>query len=248
MTTLREIYPGLWLTELVLDSFAVRGAVIVGDSRVVVWDTLSHPRDMNLIAKIAGGKPIYVVYSHADWDHCWGTAGLNPAVIIGHPECASRFATGEVQRKLDSMRANEPGKWDGVQLIPPTLTAEAMSIDAGGITITLHSLPGHTRDCLVAFIPKWGVLLAGDTVETPLPVLKESGEMLVRWMVQLEVWANDEQVRTVIPAHGDSGDKSLIRHTLGYLRDLREGKIPLVPQGMDDFYTFTHANNIKLMQ
>jgi hypothetical protein len=39
---LREFRPTLWLTELVLDDFDVRGAVIVGQERVLVWDTLSH--------------------------------------------------------------------------------------------------------------------------------------------------------------------------------------------------------------
>ena len=30
MTTLREFRPGLWLTEVTLDEFAVRGAVVRG--------------------------------------------------------------------------------------------------------------------------------------------------------------------------------------------------------------------------
>jgi glyoxylase-like metal-dependent hydrolase (beta-lactamase superfamily II) len=247
MTTIQEIRPGAWLTELVLDSFAVRGAVLVGESRVVVWDTLSHPRDMDSIAEIAGNKAIYVVYSHADWDHCWGTAGLNTEVIIGHPECAARFATGEVQRQLAKMKADEPGKWEAVELIPPTLTAEALTIELGGVTMNLHSLPGHTRDCMVAFIPEWGILLAGDTVETPLPVLKEGGAVLNRWITHLEEWATHPQLQTVIPSHGEIGDRGVIEHTLRYLRDLRDGKPPRVPEAMDEFYTATHADNLKLV-
>ncbi|MBA3874498.1 MAG: hypothetical protein H0X30_35660, partial [Anaerolineae bacterium] len=43
---LSELRPNLWLTELNLDDFDVRGAVIIGENRVMVWDTLSHPRDM----------------------------------------------------------------------------------------------------------------------------------------------------------------------------------------------------------
>lgn len=247
MTTLQEFRPGLWLTELVLDSFAVRGAVIVGEKRVVVWDTLSHPRDMAEIGAIAGDKPIYVVYSHADWDHCWGTAGVTSEIIIAHPECATRFTTGEVQQKLDKMRMGEPGKWEEVQLIPPTLTAEEMAIDLGGITMTLHSLPGHTLDCLVAFISEWGIFLAGDTVETPLPVLKEGGDVLKLWIERLEAWATHPQLQTVIPSHGEIGGRVVIEHTLRYLQDLRDGKTPNVPEQMDEFYTATHAANLKLM-
>lgn len=246
MTTLREFRPGLWLTELVLDSFAVRGAVIVGQTRVVVWDTLSHPRNMQPVVELAGDKPIYVVYSHADWDHCWGTAGVKSEVVIGHPECATRFATGEVQRRLDNMRANEPGTWDEVELIPPTLTAAQLTIDLGGVTLTLHSLPGHTRDCLVGFIPEWGILLAGDTVETPLPVLKEGGEVLTHWITQLEAWMTHPQLQGVIPSHGRIGDKTVIQATLDYLRAIRDGNTPQIMEPLDNFYSATHAANLQL--
>jgi glyoxylase-like metal-dependent hydrolase (beta-lactamase superfamily II) len=248
MTTLHEFRPGLWLTELVLDSFAVRGAVIVGEQRVVVWDTLSHPRDMAAITALAEGKPIYTVYSHADWDHCWGTAGLTSEVIMAHPDCAARFATGEVARKLASMRKNDPQQWEGVVLMPPTITATTAIIEAGGVSVQLHSLAGHTRDCLVAFIPEWGILLAGDTVETPLPVLKEGGQVLDDWITQLEGWAAHDALHTVIPAHGEIGDKGVIEHTLRYLRDLAAGNQPTVPESMDEFYTATHAANLKLVE
>ena len=54
MTVLTEFRPGLWLTELALEDFAVRGALIIGEEVAVVWDTLSQPRDMQpLRAKLA---------------------------------------------------------------------------------------------------------------------------------------------------------------------------------------------------
>jgi len=39
---LKEFRPGLWLTEASLDDFEVRGAVIIGAERAVIWDSLSH--------------------------------------------------------------------------------------------------------------------------------------------------------------------------------------------------------------
>lgn len=245
MTTLREFRPGLWLTELALGMFDVRGAVIVGDDRVLVWDTLSHPRDMAGITKLAVKKPIVVVYSHADWDHCWGTAGLKPAAIVAHEACAERFASGSVQRKLDQFKRKEPGQYDEVVLIPPNIIIKDAAIDLGGVSVTLHPLPGHTKDCLVAHIPEWGVLLAGDTVETPLPVMSKTKKLLPGWIDALSGWAANDAVQTVIPAHGLIGGRAVIKHTLRYLKALRDGKSPDVPETMDDFYTKTHARNLK---
>lgn len=246
---LSELRPGLWLTELILDDFDVRGAIIVGDKRVMVWDTLSHPRDMRPVMALAADKPIDVVYSHADWDHCWGTAGLKTDIIIGHEGCAARFRNGEVEKRLNEKKAENIGQWDAVKLIPPTLSfTRTLTVDLGGVLVELHHLPGHTEDCLVAWIPQWGVLLAGDTIETPLPYFNtESAALLPQWISALEGWGSTARMNVVVPAHGEVGDRSLIERTLSYLRDLQAGKVPTVPTGMTAFYSETHAKNQALM-
>jgi len=247
---LSELRPNLWLTELNLDDFDVRGAVIVGEKRVMVWDTLSHPRDMQPVMKLAGDKPIDVVYSHADWDHCWGTAGLKAETIIAHETCAGRFRSGDVVKRLEEKKAEEPGLWDAVKLVPPTLTfTKTLSVDLGGVLVELHHLAGHTEDCLVAWIPQWGVLLAGDTVETPLPYLNtESVALLPQWINALEGWGSATRMNVVVPAHGEVGDQSLIERTTNYLRDLQAGKTPTIPAELTPFYSETHAKNQTLVQ
>jgi len=119
------LQPDIWLTQVTLDDFDVRGALILGGTRVVVWDTLSHPRDMRLFEPLIGDRDIVIVYSHADWDHIWGTAGLphDRARIIGHAGCGDRFAS-DVPAVLGRKRAAEPGRWDDVVLVPPTETFE----------------------------------------------------------------------------------------------------------------------------
>ena len=245
-----QLRPNLWLTELNLDDFDVRGAVIVGENRVMVWDTLSHPRDMHPVRLLAGDKPIDVVYSHADWDHCWGTAGLYADAIIGHEACAKRFQNGEVAARLAEKKVEEPEQWDAVRLVAPTLTfTQLLTVDLGGVVVELHHLPGHTEDCLVAWIPQWGVLLAGDTIETPLPYFNvESAKLLPQWISALEGWGSTARMNVVVPAHGEVGDRSLIKHTVSYLQDVQAGKTPVVPDEMTTFYSETHAKNQALVQ
>jgi glyoxylase-like metal-dependent hydrolase (beta-lactamase superfamily II) len=198
---------------------------------------------------LAGDKPIDVVYSHADWDHCWGTAALHPDSIIAHDACAARFQSGEVAKSLGEKKAQEPNLWDAVELIPPTLTFNpSLTLDCGGVQVELHHLPGHTEDCLVAWIPQWGVLLAGDTIETPLPYLNpESVALLPAWISALEKWNATPRMNVVIPAHGEVGDRSLIERNLTYLRALQAGQPPAVPAEMTAFYTETHASNMAFM-
>jgi glyoxylase-like metal-dependent hydrolase (beta-lactamase superfamily II) len=246
MVMLKEFRPNLWLTELDLKEFDVRGAVIVGDQRVVVWDTLSHPRDMLPVRPLIGNKELIVVYSHADWDHVWGTAGLeyDNQRIIGHTECLVRFSI-DVPVTLHEKQLAEPGRWDEVVLLAPTVTfQDQVALDLGGVTLTLHHLPGHTEDCIVGFIPEWGVLLAGDTVETPLPVVPPASP-LDQWIAALEKWAQDARVQTVIPAHGVIGGRELIERNIEYLQAIRDNRPINMPGELDDFYRETHAANME---
>lgn len=249
MTELREFRPGLWLTELQLEEFAVRGAVLLGNQRAAVWDTLSHPRDMQPVAQLLARRDFVLIYSHADWDHVWGTAGLlfSDKMIWAHAHCLARFLN-EVPVELHEKQTAEPGKWDEVVLAPPTHVFEAAQpFDLGGVTLTLHHLPGHTRDSIVGFVPEWGVLLAGDSVETPFPLLNAASPLDL-WSAALQRWAADERVQHVIPAHGEIGGRELLRQNLAYLRGLREGAAVVPPAGLDPFYQAAHRENLRLAQ
>jgi len=246
MTHLHEFRPNLWLTELQLDDFAVRGAVIMGRDRVLIWDTLSHPRDMQPILPLLAGRNVIIVYSHADWDHIWGTAGLplTNATIVGHYQCLRRFSA-DVPVMLRDKQQTQPTEWAEVKLIPPTMTFETeLSLDLGDITVILRYLPGHTEDCIVAFIPEWGILLAGDTLETPLPLL-ESPDNLAAWVAALQRWQANPQLQLVIPSHGEIAGPELLQHNLTYLQALLEGHEPAISSELDDFYREAHQANLK---
>jgi glyoxylase-like metal-dependent hydrolase (beta-lactamase superfamily II) len=248
MTELTQWRPGLWLVDLTSDLIDVRGALIIGEHSVLVWDTLSHPRDMAALSDLIADKQVIIVYSHADWDHVWGTSGLigeqTCGPIIAHDLCRARFDDAEdVNATLNEFRSSQPGAWDEVTLIPPTITfGSTLTIDLGGVTVELHHLPGHTPDCLVALIPAWGVLLAGDTVETPFPIVND-GAALPRWIDLLARWANDERVTTVIPCHGEIGDRSLIERNIAYLASLTSAT-PAEGETDSTFYSKTHLANI----
>jgi len=248
MTHLVSLGQGIWLTETALErpAIEVRGAVLVGMRRSAVWDTLCRPADMQPVIPLVAGHPLAIVYSHSDWDHCWGTAGLPPGDIIAHAAARGRFA-GDTRETLARMRAENPSTWEGVTLQPPGITFTGMlSLDLGGLTLELHSLPGHTPDSLVAFIPETGLLLGGDVLEDPFPFLT-SPDFLTGWINGLERWAADPRVKAIAPAHGRFSDTSLIRLNLAYLRALERGEDSMPPTA-DPAYRAVHIENVRIAQ
>jgi glyoxylase-like metal-dependent hydrolase (beta-lactamase superfamily II) len=246
VATIERVDEHVWVTRVSLDDYDVRGALVLGQRRAVIWDTLSRPRDMRPFVPLIGGRELTVVYSHADWDHIWGTAGLEHAgvPILAHQACADRFGT-DVPAALSEMRRSQPGRWDDVVLVPPTETfVDRCSLDLGGITLMLSHLPGHTADCIVGLIPERGVLLAGDTVETPFPVVPADSP-LDAWIDRLGEWSADERVALVVPAHGRIGSRTLLQHNIDYLQALRDGRPRPPNETLTAFYRDTHQANMR---
>jgi glyoxylase-like metal-dependent hydrolase (beta-lactamase superfamily II) len=246
MSTPQLLESGIWFTDVALAEYSVRGVLLVDAERALVWDTLSHPRDMAGSAPVIGNRDLAIAYSHADWDHVWGTAGLphQKAVILGHRSCLARFAT-DVPETLRERQAAEPLVWDDVQLVAPNrVFAGETSLDLGALTLTFHHLPGHTPDSIVAHVPERGVLLAGDAAETPFPVVPE-GCALPEWIAGLERWARDPDVRTVVPAHGAIAGREILEQNIRYLEGLRDGR-PVDASGpLTPFYRKTHLSNLR---
>jgi glyoxylase-like metal-dependent hydrolase (beta-lactamase superfamily II) len=246
MSTTRAFDSGIWFTDVALGEYDVRGALLVGEDRALVWDTLSRPHDMRGYASLVGDRELIIAYSHADWDHVWGTAGLpyQRAVVLGHRSCRARFG-GDVPATLREKQAAEPHAWDDVQLVAPTEVFDGeTSVGLGAMTVTIHHLPGHTPDSAVAFVPERGLLLAGDAAETPFPVVPEASP-LASWIAGLERWEEDPRVRTVVPAHGAVGGREILRRNIAYLRGLRDGTPEAVNEPLSVFYRRTHESNLR---
>ncbi len=246
MTILHRYGDRILFTEIEHPDYLVRGAVLRGTTATLIWDTLTHPDDMGAVLPLLGGRQPTVVYSHADWDHVWGTAALVPAPqdIIGHRLCRRRFAA-EVPATLRQKSLAEPGRWKAVRLVPPSrVFDDALTLDLGGMTLELHALPGHTADSIVGLVIEEGLLLMGDTVETPLPCVPP-GCPLESWISGLAGWLADSRVTTVVPAHGPWGDKEIIRRTLAYLEDLQAGRTMPESAALSPFYRLTHLENLR---
>jgi glyoxylase-like metal-dependent hydrolase (beta-lactamase superfamily II) len=256
--SVRTLRAGLHLLETEVEDFDVRAAVLVGAERAVVWDTLAHPsqmegvRDLVVATAAEAGRsaaaplPLTVVYSHADWDHAWGTCALGDVEdVVAHAWAGRRFRT-DVPEELRRRQEKEPGAWDAVRLVPPTVLFEGThALALGCATLELHSLPGHTPDCVVGFVPEWGVLLAGDAVETPLPVVNDA-RALAEWARSLERWLEDARVGSLVPAHGPVGGRGLLEQNARYLRGLAAGTEPGDLSALAPFYRETHLRNREL--
>ena len=243
--TLRELTPAIWLAERPLDAeMSVCAAVVLGEAVSAVVDTLIRPEDMDAVRELLGrhGRPTLVVNTHADWDHTWGNGAFPNTPIIAHRLCRAAMLT-EGAETLAEKRAAEPDRFRAVTIVPPTITfAEFMDIDLGGLTLSIHHLPGHTPDEAVVHLPEAAVLLAGDAAEWPIPTTMLGP--LGPWASALRAWATRDDIRVVVPSHGPVGDAQLLRDNAAYLETLlADPDVRWEPPAAMEFYADAHRSN-----
>lgn len=227
------------------DGVDVRALLLFGSDYTLLIDTLSRPADLDEAREgvLSRGKPLIIANSHADWDHWWGNAAFPDAPVIAHHLTRERQHR-EGKRTLTRMQRDNPEAFGGVVLRPATIGFEGrLDIDLGDLTVELHALPGHTRDCIVAFMPQRRLLFAGDVAEVPIPLLNEGP--VGNWPDNLDHWA--ERTRTVVPAHGEIGGPELLQRNAAYLRSLTEDPQRAIPEleAAPSFYRRAHRRNLK---
>ncbi|GAC1398699.1 MAG: MBL fold metallo-hydrolase [Chloroflexota bacterium] len=227
------------------DGVDVRALLVCGETYTVLVDTLLSPPHLGGAASAIAsrGKPLLVVNSHADWDHWWGNAAFPDAPVIAHRLTQERQRT-EGKRSLIDMQRKDSQTFSGITLKPATIAFEgALSLDIGGLHIELSLLPGHTRDCIVAYIPERRLLFAGDVAEDPIPLLNAGG--VGSWADMLEEWAT--RADTVVPAHGAIAGPELLRRNATYLHGLTDDPSRKVTEleGALPFYRRAHTRNLK---
>jgi len=245
-STLDKLTSKIWVTDVKLGDYDVRSVLICDEKKAVIWDTLSHPHDMECLLPKIEDRELIIIYSHADWDHIWGTGGLpyHQADIIGHNLCLKRFSS-DVPLELKEKSVGEPIRWGAVKLVAPTRTfIKNITVNLDTFTLSLHHLPGHTPDSIVAFLPEQGILLMGDAVETPLPFISAESPLDL-WIEELQRWEGDLRVQTVIPSHGAIGGREILQQNIEYLQHLKDGRDVTLPEMLTDFYYETHGNNIR---
>lgn len=162
--------------------------VIQTQRYVVIVDPLFNGETaralLELVRPSLAGRPLLVILSHADWDHAWGSFLFTgpdaefPSLVIGSAKTAERMRSSEDQAYLEKLRSEQPGRFDDVRLVPPSLAFnDELRIDCGDLTLELFPTPGHQPDHIAVFIPEIGLLLAGDAAEEPFPVVSDDSDL-----------------------------------------------------------------------
>lgn len=243
----------------------VRSYLIKTERFVLVYDTLLGPKSGSFLRQAAlsfgESRPLFVVNSHADWDHYFGNM-VFPEPILGTQAMVERVTRGVGEKELAQKQAEHPSCYETVRLVPPSIAVPGnVTLHGGDLTIDLLLTKGHRPDHLSLFIPEIATLFPGDCVEDPIPLVDEDSDETshtieelrrsLRSFLKLEpAWVLANHAK---PEPG----VARIQSNLKYLEDLIEAARVAENQEQleaafparsdwDDFYLKAHRGHIRM--
>ena len=233
------------------------GFVVTNDG-VVVFDVLGTPalgyRMLQRIREVTDQPVRYVVVSHYHADHIYGLQafldhGGAPTVIAQREELGYLGGTAasqgeDAQRRLAQRReALFPWVDENTYLVAPDKVFDSeMSLELGGLRFEIRHLgPAHAPGDAVMLVPEYGVLFSGDVIYSGrVPFLDSPETDIDRWLEGLdEIAAMKDQVRYIIPGHGDMSEdaQQAVVDTRDYILYVRDA----MAEAVQDMIPFDEA-------
>lgn len=190
---------------------------INGKSHIYIIDTYLGPDIMAAVDlelhQAFGPKPKIIINTHSDWDHIWGNCRYEDTLIIGHTLCRDKV----LKEGLGQLEVNGHQKGlalGNVKIVAPNLTFEDRLVFDEDEIIVWHT-PGHTEDSISIWDARDQVLVVGDNLEWPNPVLQWTN--IGRYIETLEAYYAFK-TQAIVSGHAPISGSEILSANLGYLR------------------------------
>lgn len=212
-------------------------AVVQTEDLVVVVDPTWLPHEVEEIKRYAysilNGRPLYLLFTHSDYDHILGYHAFPGAKVIA----SEAFKTKNEQEKqaiVEQIKAFDDEYYIvrdyGIEYpeVEVCAKSDGDTFVVGGTQFVFYQAPGHNDDGLFTVIEPLGLLLAGDYLsDVEFPFIYHSSIEYERSLLKLDSILARHPLQMLITGHGDfTQEKSEMKRrqleSLHYIRSMRE--------------------------
>ncbi len=239
--------PTLLLFESAL--FRTVSTLIVGADHLLLADPTWLPGEVESIADrvstLAAGRELFVLFTHADYDHIIGYGRFPDARTIASRAFAENPSPEE---PLQQIRAFDDAYYitRDYPLAYPTITwpiaGDGITRQLGSEEYVFYQAPGHNPDGLITFNVAKGILIVGDYLSNiEFPYVYDSVARYRETLAKLEGIVRGGRVRMLVTGHGDhTGDPTemlrRIADSHAYLDALEQSVREDTPFDLDELF------------
>jgi hydroxyacylglutathione hydrolase len=251
--------------------FKTNTTVIETEDGIFLFDPNWLPEEVEAIKQyvysIKGDKPLYLIFTHSDWDHILGYGAFPDAITIGSKEMANLVNKEEIILQIDKFDQEYYISRD-YEVMYPKIDIEVRKngqiLQIGGTKLTFYHAKGHTGDGIFTIIEPLGLLVAGDYLsDVEPPYIYWSSIDYDQTLLKAAEIFKEYSIKWLIPGHGhptESLNEMKTRQQAGihYIQKLRaaiiEGQTDEETLFLLEGYSFPkgikpfHFGNYKLIK
>lgn len=258
--------------------FNYGSVVLHKGKKAVVFDTMecvANGKRVKDYLQDQGIESYTVVNTHWHFDHIGGNSLYQNDNIIATANARQRMVQNKNLMETGGKGeiGRDPGDVDTIAFIEtsfpvvlPNMTfKDSLELHLDNLRIELFQIHIHTRDCLVGYLPEEKILIPGDTLEAPLPLIIEVGNIPTHIENLKKLKSMD--IEMIIPPHGNLGrydkggySKDFIDNTSNYLTKIldRVNEPNFLEGRMEEYitgavepresYRGIHQENLEIVQ
>ncbi len=215
--------------------YETTSTVVETPSLVLLVDPTWLPREVeeiqSFVAHVRCGRPLYLLFTHSDWDHVLGYQAFPDAVTIGSHELAENPDKQDVVQQIRDFDSQNYLRRN-YEIVYPSIDVEVcqdgQKLRVTDTVITFYKAPGHTDCGLFTIVEPQGVFFAGDYLSNiEFPYIYYSSQAYEQTLQKVDSILKGHQVHLLVPGHGQSTTElkeMLLRqqHSLSYIKTLRQ--------------------------
>ncbi|MCB0706553.1 MAG: MBL fold metallo-hydrolase [Saprospiraceae bacterium] len=220
----------------------------------------------NEVDLIRGKRPLYLLFTHSDYDHIIAWKAFPDAITIASQ---AFIDNPEKEKQLNQIRKFDDENYItrpypiAYPVIDIAINQNGQQLKIGNTTLTFYLSPGHNLDGIFTIIEPHGIWIAGDYLSNiEFPYIYHSSIAYEDLLQKVDTFLEKHTFRILVPGHGDhctepTEIRRRAKNDLAYIQRLREaiarGETPepaslykpiLFPQIMHQF----HEGNIRLLK
>lgn len=250
--------------------FQTNSTVVVTDDVVLVVDPAWLPDEVmeirNYVNSVKAGRPVFLIFTHSDYDHILGYGAFNPDKIFVTKAFDENPNKQEIIDQIIDFDHNYYVNRPYPILYPQgtfLVFKDGVQFRQGQTRLTFYMAPGHTADSMMIIVWQLGLCVAGDYLSNiEFPFIYHSSVEYEKTLNKLPLIHDRNWFTKLVPGHGEPAltiNDWLRRRTeaLAYIYTLRECVATGAPFDEDSLwfrYKFPrlqrhfHLDNLALVQ
>lgn len=198
------------ITVFQSELFKTTSTVVHTDDCIIIIDPNWLPSEVatikSYVKNIQGTRPLYLLFTHSDWDHIIGYGAFPAATVIASRAFGNRTDKTEILEEIrrfdDTYYLDRP-----YPILYPTvdimITKERQQLVIGDTVITCYLANGHTNDGIYAIIEPLGIWIAGDYLsDVEFPFIYDSSEAYLATLSKTTTILDAHVIQLFVPGHG----------------------------------------------